>query len=451
MKTYNEITLILIVENSTHLREDVLYFKTLSTSFSHTIPVIKKDLECSEIELPGNHESIVYEQFEDKVNGMNRAVERVKTPWILILESDEKLRIEDLPTLTDHQSTYCYASRVESDSARDSGSQLNYQVRLIPNTGFRAPLFDGRRIFDISRMYKQSGWKLAEYVIPIKKRSSLFKAEDVKTEAISECSYLMQHYWKGIWHLENEKFNAAERCFRYILTEKKPPFECDQLSAFNNLAVALYEQHLFDEAAQTARESLNKNRKQYTPYIILYKINELSGNFEKSYTYLKSYLNVRRTRGTTATLDLTLPVEECHFLMAEISHKMGKYKRALTHYEQFHDLNKGQVSISVLERLFLYSIELDDYNKSVKYFYKTFGHYLSNTNQFTNDRLELESVLQALSLFMDNGWYEFVSNIYEQLVIQHPNNNKLLNKWITSLIKNNDFEKAQAIINKRAG
>lgn len=455
MKTYNNITLIFIIEKDTHLLEDEAYYKTLCASFNQTIPVIKDGFDYSELEYYDVGEPIFYEHFEDKVTVMNRAAERAKTPWILTLEGDENISLEDLPNISTYQATHCFTARVESTGDTSTGTargrehQVNYQIRLIPNAGPNITHFDGSRIFDISRIYTREEWELAEYVLSIQKNSGLFKAEDVEAEATSEHAYFMQDYWKGIWHLENGKFNTAERVFRYILAEKKPVLQWYELSAYNNLMIALYEQQLFEESAQTAEESLQKNRQQYSPYIILHKINELSGNFEKSYNYLKSYLNVKATQSTKATMDLTLPVEECHFLMAEISHKMGKYKRALTHYEKFHDLNRGQVSISVMERLFLYSVELGDYNKSVTYFYTIFGQSLSKTNQFTND--ELESVLQALSLFMDNGWYDFVSDTYEQLVILHPENNQLLNKWVTSLIKNNEFEKAQAVLNKRAG
>jgi len=448
MKNYHGITLIFIIENNIHLSEDESYYKKLVEHFDHIIPIIKGEKKSPELALFNNYQPIFYEDFEDKVNVVNRAAKKINTPWIFILESDERLvGIDALANLSDRYTNCCFASQIETASS--TGYQLNYQIRLIPNPNNEHPLFDGCRITDLSRSYLKNKWQLADYFIPIQKKGALFKAEDVKAEANTEDRYFMQDFWKGIWHLENKKFNIAASCFKKILRKKKLLFEFYELSALNNLVISQYEQHHFEESADIAKKSLNTNSRQYTPYIILHKINELAGHYEESYDYLKTYLEVSSTQATAATMDLTLPIEECHFLMAEISHKIGNYQQALTHYEHFHNLHMGQVSTSVMERLFLYSVEINDYEKSVKYFYKMFGPFLSKSKQFSDDGLE--NILEALSLFMDNGWYEFVCNIYEQLVIQYPDNNRLLNKWITSLIKNNDFEKAQAIINKRAG
>jgi hypothetical protein len=58
-------------------------------------------------------------------------------------------------------------------------------------------------------------------------------------------------------------------------------------------------------------------------------------------------------------------------------------------------------------------------------------------------------LLESLSLFMDNGWYDFVCGIYEQLVNHNPEDNELLNGWITTLLKNKQIDKAQELIEQR--
>ncbi len=218
-------------------------------------------------------------------------------------------------------------------------------------------------------------------------------------------------------------------------------FEFDYLAALNGLTNALVEQHKLQSAAEFAHRSLSCNSRQRAPYISLYKINKLLSNSEEAYEHLSNYLNFYRTR-SEANLDVFLSIADTHFLMADLCFKQGGYQRAFHHYEQFYELNNGSVNQTVLEKLFIYAIELENYEKSVQYFQDIFGNYIP-------DKLDEDMsarLLESLSLFMDNGWYEFVSNIYRQLVTHNPEDNELLNGWITTLIKNKEIEKAQELL-----
>ena len=141
-------------------------------------------------------------------------------------------------------------------------------------------------------------------------------------------------------------------------------------------------------------------------------------------------------------MDVFFPVVECHFLMAEAKSRLGEFETAFYHYEQFYHLNNGEVTNSVLERLFIYSIELNDYEKSVFYFNEMFGEEI---NEQAAEDMPIK-MLESLSLFNKKGWYDFVGSVYEQLRNYDPTNKKLLHSWVATLVKANKLEEAQSLI-----
>ena len=112
-------------------------------------------------------------------------------------------------------------------------------------------------------------------------------------------------------------------------------------------------------------------------------------------------------------------------------------------YEQFYILNKGNVASTVLERLFIYSIELNNFDKSVGFFNDMFGEYLEEEQKLDEVPVKM---FESLSLFNKKGWFDFVSQVYEQLRSYDPSNKKLLHGWVATLVKANKLEQAQELI-----
>lgn len=432
----DDITLLYVLEEDSLNARQKSHYKTFAKEFANVIAVIKEGMDARWL---STKRTIEYTLEDGKVAGMNKAVKRVRKKGFMVMESDEYCLPSKLPTK--FKPDVCYRALV--DVAAGSEPQRNYQVRIFPTPNDKEDLFDGFSVPDVNRSFQQFGWELADEIIPIHKSNPLFKISDAESEIAEEKSRLMSLFWQAILDSEHQQYNRAAEKFRKVLKEHTL-LEFDYLAVLNGLANALVEQHNLEEARRFATKSLTVNRRQRSPYLTLYKVSKLSGKPDSAYKYLSDYLYTLRF-ASRANLDVSLSLSECHYLMADTTFKQGDYERAFHHYEWFYELNDGDVSQPVLEKLFIYAIELKNYEKSVQYFNDIFGDYIpDNLDDDKSARL-----LESLSLFMDNEWYDFVSDIYEQLVAHNPEDNKLLNGWITTLIKNKEIEKAQELLGQK--
>ncbi|SMO58724.1 tetratricopeptide repeat protein [Fodinibius sediminis] len=416
-------------------RQDPAYCRQLKQHFDHIIAVTARHAACPWVrELTS--EQVCYGESEGKVHGLNRALKKVDTPFAMLLEQDERCKLQHLPRTIEDRS--CYRALI-TEAEKEQPKQ-NYQLRIFPVQPDSAPFFEGFHIPDLTRRFTAGNWKLSEKSIPIQKYSPLYDSEVIEEEA-EWATALKKTFWKAHLQSEMQHYAGAEDNFRRLLRDEQL-LEHDYLAALNGLAHALTEQHKLQAAALVARQSLQKEKQQRVPYLLLFKIYQLSGEVEKCYETLTDYLEICQET-SRANMDVYLSEEECHFLLAENMFQKGDYDRAFIHYETFYDLNNGDIGQAVLEKLFIYAIELENYRKSVKYFYEIFGdHIPDNLDDDMSARL-----LESLSLFKDNGWYSFVNDIYEELVAHNPDDNRLLHGWISTLIKNEQIEKAQSLLN----
>ncbi len=431
----DDITLLYVLKDDSLNDRQKSYYNTFAKEFGNIIAIVRAGIDARWLSAKS---TIEYTLEDGKVAGMNDAVKRVRTNLCMVMESDEYCLTSKLPP--EFKPRTCYRAFID---VVNNESQRNYQVRIFPTPESEDDLFEGFTVPDINRSFQYSGWELADEIIPIHKSSPLFKIRDAEREIDEEKSKLMSLFWQAILDSEHQQYNRAEDKFRRVLKDDKL-FEFDYLAALNGLANALVEQHKLEEASTVATKSLSVNNRQRSPYLTLYKVNKLSGKPDSAYKYLSDYLHTLRF-ASRANLDVSLSLSECHYLMANTTFKQGNYERAFHHFERFYELNDGQVRQPVLEKLFIYAIELENYDKSVQYFDDIFGDYIpDNLDDDMSARL-----LESLSLFMDNEWYDFVSDIYQQLVAHNPEDNKLLNGWITTLIKNKEIEKAQELLGQK--
>lgn len=377
---------------------------------------------------------------QGKVFGLNKAMANVRTPFTFLLESSERFSPDQLPGRPEPQT--CYRALIKEEDS--SELRNNMQLRLCPVPQKSDRLFDGFAIPDLHRSFRQQGWQVAENELVITRHGLPFSAHAIKQEAAAEKPAPMQDFWGAILDSDSQKYHRAETGFRQFL-KQEATFEWYRLAALNGLANTLVEQHKLQQANRIARQSLEISRRQRTPYLTLFKICELTNDSEQAYRYLEAYLEVSQM-SSQANMDVVLSPADCHFLMADTSFNEGQYEQAFRHYEQFYDLREGQVSPSVLERLLIYAIELGSYDKAVRYFHAMFGD--TPPEQLT----ETQSVRmrEVLSLFTDQGWFDFASQTYEKLVAHNPGNQALVHGWISILIKNNEIEKARSLISKKA-
>lgn len=390
---------------------------------------------CSEVSgtaLTENFSVISQVREKGKVAALNTAIQRAEGTHILWLHEGEA--IPELPKL--QQNTFCVA-RVNNERA--STPVQNWQIRLIPNQNSAKPLFKGFEIPEIYSTAKQLGWRQSHYALNIQSGEALFPAEAIEKELDDEGHSIMHTFWQGMMSTEKKGFSNAIRFFNKALKQRKlAPW--NELAALNSLANAYMEIYKLHEACKTAKKSLEIAADQRAPYLTLYQYYNLKGDHKEAYKALKKYVEISDV-STKANWDVYLPKAQATFLMAEISLYLGRHENAFNHYKQFFNYHNGSVSDTILEKLLIYSIELEDREKAICYFKELFGTDWSR--EFEDG--QIDRIKEALSLFADKNWYGFVDNVYEQLVAHKPEDERLRNGWIRMLVKNDEIQRAQAL------
>jgi tetratricopeptide (TPR) repeat protein len=385
---------------------------------------------------------LAYERFqvvgwvpeEGKVSAMNKAARQAKGGHILWLEEGE--RLFEIPDLSKNT---CYKARVIDDESE--GPVHNWQVRLFPNVFPGDAPFSGFDIPEIYSTFVRLNWKQADIDITIQRKSALFTPNVIRQEIEAEAGSATHDFWAGMLAAENDNFNSAISCFKDALNYKSEMAPWNKLAAFNGLANALVETQQLQKAKRCAEKSLELSPNQRAPYLMLYQYYSTRGKPEKACEMLDRY---RKVMGgiTEANWDVYLPESQAVFLMAEISFRSGWHEKAYRHYEDFFAFNDGQVSQAVLEKLFIYAVELQHRTKAMRYFRAIFGSdYTTEFDEGTSQRIS-----EALSLFADKGWHDFTSDIYGKLLDHRPEDENLRRSCMQALIKNDQLKKAQALL-----
>ncbi|MDZ7771129.1 MAG: hypothetical protein U5K31_00015 [Balneolaceae bacterium] len=434
MNAENNITLLLVCPEADTPAEAPSWLDDAADEVADIHLLAGPATELSWAESYDTLEMVRWTEEEGLIPCLNRVTAEVTEGHILLLFADETPRLADLPG--DLSNTECL--KVKLIQQAEGESRHNYQVRLFPATGDR--IFEGFAIPDLTRAFFVRGWKLRGEVPEFRKSSAAYSIAQVTREA-EHCGHTrLCSFWKGLAAAEQRGYARAEEYFRKARNGPSL-LEFDLLAAMNNLAHALVEQHKLQEAIRVAAQSIQWNASQRAPYLILQRAQLMAGNREESILAMEAYLE-HLEEDTVANLDTYLGASEVHYLVGEQKLREGNYEGAFHHYGTHYRLEDGQVEQPVLEKLFIYSIELQNRDLSIRYFNDIFGEHIPDK---LDDDMSAR-LLESLSLFMDNEWYDFVSEVYEELVTHNPGDNELLHGWITTLIKNKDIEKAQSLI-----
>lgn len=384
----------------------------------------------------GEFTTVPWAPEKGKAAALNKAVQKASGTHILLLEENETL-----PEVLNLDRKTFYPARI-TNLAADTPI-INWQIRLFPAPKSEAPFFRGFEIPDPRHSLYNSDIQPSDHPLTIHKKGALFPAEDIRRETSSDNMSPMHEFWKGILASEKEDFLTAAQCFKNVLKEqdlKLTPW--NKLAALNNLANALMENYEFLKARQTAEQSLALTPHQWAPHLTIYQYHNLKGEDEKAYQQLVDYQRVTEN-DTEANWDIFMPKAHVAFLTAQVSYHQGWHEKAYYHYNQFFNYNNGQVGRPILEKLFLYAVKLDKQKKAISYFKALFKNYLTNPAAAGD---QVQDVKQALSLITDKGWYDSASDIYRQLVSRQPHDESLRHGLIRTLVKNEQVEKAQALL-----
>ncbi|MGF1671124.1 MAG: tetratricopeptide repeat protein [Balneolaceae bacterium] len=369
--------------------------------------------------------------------GLNEAVHLAKQPWIFYIESDEKFENGQIKDI-DLKSGYSYYVKITSGKGEEE--KVNYSVRIFPATDKKTDPFHGNVKPDLTDFIYKNKLKVEAAPFSFTKSGAFLNLEH--TEALLDINPVvaMDYFWQAIIYAEKQKFYKAEKLFRRSLNSEYL-LKFNHLAALNGLALSLLEQHRLDKAFEIADQSAELSARQYTPWILMHKICWMQSDWMGAYQHLARYLEMRRYQ-TEACFDIRLSESDANYLLAEVSLYEGKYDHAFVHLEKFFELNNGDVSDEIPEKLFIYAAELKLKEKAKLYFNEIYTRHILEKP----DEQVMSRMLETLSLIENNGWNDFASTIYERMIAVYPGNHKILQGWLTSLIRSNQLQKAKVLM-----
>jgi len=420
-----------------------------------------------------------YEKETPRAHVWNQLLNESQREWALFLVDDEKIRHRDLPDPADLSvGTWYPAQMVQPDSS--GGVHSYYQMRLV--TAIEQPLFDGENLPDCTRVLTRHGVKLSRPVLRIGCTYEPYR--DIQTEEELSGAVLSPqvHLLEGKRLYREKKYVHATAYFRRVLKcEKLLPF--DRLAALNGLVQCYTEQYKWNKAVNLAHQSIEAEPRQRIPWLVLFRIFQLRQQWEEAYSALESYHKVL-PEVSMANFDKSIAESESLELFVKMALRAGKNREALDALEKLvalragsaggagsagsasevggaesvngvgraneegdvngqGDTNKGggaknsSGSVDSLYRQILdLSVELKERQKA--------SHYFSRIHE----SLSKEELHDVMSGFMENGWYDLVSDVYTRLYEMEPENPEYGRRLIASLTKQGKLQEARELVSE---
>ncbi|NGP87368.1 tetratricopeptide repeat protein [Fodinibius halophilus] len=382
-----------------------------------------------------------YRYDEDSVRSevWNTLLNQVCKTWVLFVEDDETIRLSSFPdkhSLSDRTWTPTLIRQAKEDRSRQF-----YQIRLI-NTAAQngASIFSGRNLPDCTQYIRGHDIELSNHPIIIERESNPISHIDIDEElSVKEYSpklYLVQ----GERYFNNKKYIRAAAQYRQLLKmEKLLPY--DRLAAVNGLASCLTEQHKWTNAMTLTEESLKAESLQSLPYLIQYRIYELKKEWKKAHETLSQYYR-RFSLYSRANFDRNIDEEQTLVNLANVALKSGDRKAAANYFDKLFSYKRGDIDRSLLKKVLVMSVELDDYKRAVYLFERMFGDKLPENL----DEESREELGEIMTLFMSRKWHDYVSQVYTKLHKAHPEDRTYKRRLIVTLTKTNRLDKAKSMV-----
>lgn len=408
---------------------------TLHTIFSNVIALKPKDAESKEV--PGI-KWVEFRRDAGKVSALNEGIEHIHTPYLLHLDGCEQIDVDEIMKLNLKPADKCLIRAQITCRVKENLHPKKYlQPRIIP---VRKGAFKGFGLPDVEESFGLYNWNESDITIHITRDTDIIDKKNIEKESALAVKTRQANFWNAVALADGGDFKESEKKFRELL-QKPGKFAHQHLAELNGLAYVLKELKEWEGSANYAKKSMAVEERQKTPYLLLFEMYFTYSRWDKAYECLKQYAQNIDGDIHSAT-DVFLDVPDLHYLLAECAFKMHHFEQAFKHYQKYYKLKNGNVDEEILEKLFIYSIDLKDYENSVRYFYKLFENNLFDLK----DEVKEVKFFESLSLFMDNGWHDFVCEIYEELHSHHPDDHRVLQGWIAALVRANKIDKAQSLI-----
>jgi len=376
------------------------------------------------------------EEYRSEV--WNRVLEMVDTPWVLFLEDNETIHLPSLPADDTLDPQNWKAALIQWRS--ENQLRQCYQIRLVAKSG--TPLFNGKNLPDCNSYISGKGIDVDLNPVYIYRDSDPFSDLDPEDELSVARPSPQVFLALGARYFDERKYVLASAQYRRV-NKSDDVLHYDRLAAINGLASCMAEQYKWAQAVEMAVMSLKLEEKQRLPYLILFRIHQLAKRWNEAHDILNQYHQLGETI-SAANFDKLLSEEETLVQLAETAFRAGLRKESYNHYQRLYMLRGEKVDASLLQRLLLFSIEQDDYEQSVRFFNELFTGLIPDNIDANAE----EQLFEYLALFMEKGWYEFASNLYQELLEHQPGNETYMRRWLVALSKSKDIRKAQQVVGK---
>lgn len=392
--------------------------------------------------MQGIYSEVQWHQYDADQSGKaeiwNQMLSNSKKDWVLFLEADEDLRFYRLPQRKNLKPDRWVPACISHKEEKSEKS--NYQVRLIHKSA-RDP-FEGRNLPDCTTYIVQNEIQLLDQPILLPRTSDPYEQVDPEIEMSYKKQTPSVHLLLAERLMEQRKYVQASAHYRNILKiEKLLTF--DRLAAVNGLTRCYTEQYKWPKALKLADKSIVAEPAQRIPYLIQYRIHQLNKQWEEAYSSLKTYfghLNI----STRAGYDKSISEDETLELLSELASKAGFKEDAFDYLEEIYADKRGDAGKGLLRKLLMFAIELQKRERAVFYFNQMFEDKILKGRELS-DRQESE-LNDYMTLFMQNQWYVFVADTYEQLYTANPANAEYRRRLIVALSKTNRIERARKLI-----
>lgn len=378
---------------------------------------------------------------EARTDIWNECAKSSEQKWMLFIENEEDICFNDFPMKEDVSAKRWSPALIIHQ--HNNKQHQHYQMRLVP-TGEEA-IFQGKNFPDCTKYMVQNEVEMMHKPILIERESNPVQQVKPNDELAQRHHSPQLFLVQGDQHFKEGKYVLAAAQYRHLLKQKRL-LPHDRLGAVNGLVSCMAEQYKWPQALALADTSIQAESFQSVPYLIQFKIHQLQKNWEEAYQALHNYYE-RIELYSLANFDVKIGEEETLLSLTDLALKIGKRSTALEFFKNLYEIKNGEVEEDFLHKVLLLSVELSDFENSVFFFNKIFGQILENDSLSNSKNEEFKDYM---TMFMENGWYDFVYDLYAQLHKDFPQNDEYRRRLIVASIKTNRVEQAQKLITKVA-
>ena len=375
----------------------------------------------------------------DKTSHWNYLAYNSETPWVLFLDDNENFESLDLSFLHQiDQNTWCSCI---TNINTDKGIESYHQARLVLS-GIEG-IFQGVELPDASNYILDNNIQFLNKSINIQSDSIPWEYIDISQERLSLNTPVNLYLHEARMYITEQKFTQAAGSYRVALKkERLLPF--DYLAALNGLARCYVEQHKWTRALELMEYSIELEPQQHLPYLIQYKVYQLSKNWDAAVTSLNSYL-LNYESISRSSHDIKIPYHETVLELSNLHLDLGQKDLAYEFYCDF--LNTSLVSVRESHHLALkMAIGLEKKREANRHFKFLYPNIL----ELNLDVIETKQFHDYMEMFLENNWHSIVEKVYTRLYEANLTNRMYRRKLIATLVRADKLELAREIMQKVA-